>query len=71
MKSDYRLKYIDSKVAEMGGNIDDVNINNIDGFRNNNSIERFDGGINVNNSRVLFIIFATVIIILFILEDER
>ena len=66
MPSDYRLKYINSLIG------DGTNNNTPDEYLNPDenpvNTEGFEGGIHLHNARSIFIIFAAVILILYVLE---
>lgn len=61
MSTDNRFKYINSQIAKL------KSYDSIDSIFYN--AEGFEGGIYLNRARSLFIIFATIIIILYILDE--
>ncbi len=77
MPSDYRLKYLAGQIADSNNNIDTVAISDETPDVINNNIlsasglyyETFEGGIHVNNARAIFLSFAAVIMILYVLES--
>jgi len=78
MPTDSRLKYIDSQIADIGSqdvvdqitnryaDADSVNLG-LEGFE---GFEGFEGGIHVGRARTIFLVFAAMIMILYVL-DER
>ena len=66
MSSDYRIKYINSLIGNESTQTPDSQIYNNDSGL---GIEAFEGGIHLNNARTLFILFAAIIIILYIISD--
>jgi len=74
MPTDSRLKYIDSQIADLGSqdvvdqatnryaDADSVNLG-LEGF------EGFEGGIHVGRARTIFLIFAAMIMILYVLDE--
>jgi len=68
MTSDYRIKYLNSLIGNnMEQTPDQVIYNTGTGL----GIEAFEGGIYINNARRAFIIFAALILILYILDDSN
>jgi hypothetical protein len=70
MTSDYRIKYINSLIGN-SSNIDS-SLSPDSLIYNNDTdvgVEAFEGGIHINNARKLFILFAALIIILYILGN--
>lgn len=67
MPTDNRLKYIDSQIAELGSqdSVDKV----IDGGPYDVMTEGFEGGVHLGRARVMFLVFAAMIMILYVLED--
>jgi hypothetical protein len=66
MPSDYRLKYLNSIIGDGTDNkTPDEYINPDD---NSGNTEGFEGGLHINNARAIFIIFAAIILILYVLE---
>ncbi len=77
MPSDYRLKYINSLIGETNNLISVNNTpdeyvyhdqNSLISQNNINTEEGFEGGIHISNARAIFIIFAAIILILYVLE---
>lgn len=66
MTSDYRIKYLNSLIGNNSEQTPDQVIYNTD---TGLGIEAFEGGIYINNARRAFILFAALIIILYILGD--
>ena len=64
MPTDNRLKYIDSQIADLGsqGLVDSV----VDGSMM--GLEAFEGGIHVGRARTIFLVFAAMIMILYVLD---
>lgn len=68
MTSDYRIKYINSLI----GSSSDIDLSPDSLIYSNDTdigVEAFEGGIHINNARKLFILFAALIIILYILNN--
>lgn len=76
MPSDYRLKYINSLIGDTSNNLISANTTPDDYiYHDQNSLisqdtEGFEGGIHLNNARAIFIIFAAIILILYVLEYQ-
>ena len=73
MPSDYRLKYINSLIGNnVSDNTPDEYVyhdqNSLISQNNINTEEGFEGGIHISNARAIFIIFAAIILILYVLE---
>ena len=74
MPTDNRLKYIDSQIAELGsqGLVDAVVDNGMEGFRRfgeSEGFEGFEGGVHLGRARTMFVVFAAVIMILYVLDE--
>ena len=82
MPSDYRLKYLAGQIANTDSidNIDNIPISNestttpdapglYQTARRNNYYEPFEGGIHRDNARMLFLSFAAIIMVLYVLES--
>jgi hypothetical protein len=65
MPTDTRLKYINSQIADLGssGLVDSIVDNSQLG------LEAFEGGIHVGRARTMFLVFAAVIMILYVLDE--
>jgi len=75
MPTDSRLKYIDSQIADLGSqdvvdqatnrysDSDNLGLEGFEGF------EGFEGGIHVGRARTIFLVFAAMIMILYVLDE--
>jgi hypothetical protein len=80
MPTDNRLKYIDSQIAELGSQglinsvVDQASSSNgdgwgMEGFRRFGESEGFEGGVHLGRARTMFVVFAAVIMILYVLDE--
>ena len=69
MPTDNRLKYIDSQIADLGsqGLVDAVVDSGMEGFRRFG--EGFEGGVHLGRARTMFVVFAAMIMILYVLDE--
>lgn len=74
MPTDNRLKYIDSQIADLGSQDLVDSVTNqvadeegflVDGIR----VEGFEGGVHITRARAIFLIFAAIIMILYVLDE--
>jgi len=77
MPTDNRLKYIDSQIADLGSQdlVDSVTnpVADEEGFLVDRirvgRFEGFDGGVHITRARAMFLIFAAIIMILYVLDE--
>lgn len=85
MPTDNRLKYIDSQIADLGSQdlVDSVTnpVADEEGFRVDGNrqqgtrvegfegFEGFEGGVHITRARAIFLIFAAIIMILYVLDE--
>ena len=71
MPTDNRLKYIDSQIANLGsqGLVDAVVDSGMEGFMRFGESEGFEGGVHLGRARTMFVVFAAMIMILYVLDE--